>query len=55
MSSSMDAGYYADQAVKVKKTKCKKSPTGKHKWVRHGVGPSAWDECKYCKVTAYWK
>jgi len=55
MSSSHDAGYYAEDARKEKEKKCKKSSDGKHKWKRIGTGPSSWDECIHCKVSVYYK
>jgi len=55
MSSSIDAGYYADQAYKEKNKKCPESTTGQHKWIQHGTWPSKWEVCKYCKKTIYYK
>lgn len=55
MSSSYDAGYYADEAVKTKNTKCKASPNRKHKWKKFGSWPSSWEKCLHCKQTIYYK
>ena len=56
MSSSADAGYYAEQARKTMETKCEKSADGKHKWYTHSPGsPSTWKECVNCGATAYFK
>lgn len=55
MSSSIDAGYYADQQEKTLNEKCKKSKDGKHKWKLFGTYPSTWQECKNCKIKTYSK
>lgn len=55
MSSSYDAGYHADQALKSLKTKCPKSKGGRHKWKQFGVAPSHYEKCIHCKLTIYWK
>jgi hypothetical protein len=55
MSSSIDSGAQENSAYKQSKSKCVKSPTGKHKWIRIQDGPSAWDKCKYCKQDLFWK
>lgn len=55
MSSSLDAGYYADQAYREKQQDCKNSPSKEHEWVKHGSWPSIWEECKHCKKKIYWK
>lgn len=51
MSSSMDAGYYAEQARKKSQEACKskKSLDGKHKQVvASGSWPSVEYKCQYC-------
>lgn len=57
MSSSRDAGYYADQALKTKDEKCKspQAKNGAHKWIRRGLSPSAWEVCEHCGKTVYFK
>ncbi len=56
MSSSMDAGYALDEAIRIKHTPCKKSPIKKHKWIKQNTGgTSDWYECKYCKGLYYTK
>lgn len=55
MSSTLDAGYYASQAMEMKDTECSKSPTKQHSWVHHGTCPSTWSECKYCGLHLYSK
>jgi len=55
MSSTADAGYYADQRVKLEKTKCPKSKDQKHEFKSHGGWPSVWRECKHCGLTTYSK
>ncbi len=48
MSSSYDAGYYAEQAHKTRESKCPNSKDGEHDWKRKGSPPSTWGECKKC-------
>ena len=55
MSSSLDAGYAAQTAAKQKKTKCTKSKDGKHKWKRHGLSPSTWEEVLDADAFSYFK
>lgn len=53
MSSSADAGYYAEELRKASEKRCtsKKSPDGKHKPVPDiGTPPSQHFVCKYCKA-----
>ena len=53
MSDSISAGKAAEEAAKEKKKCCPKG--GKHKWKRHGIWPSVWEECQKCGETIYWK
>lgn len=55
MSSSLDAGYSSQEAMKILSTKCEKSEDGKHDWKRLGSGPSSGGECKKCGACYYWK
>lgn len=57
MGSVLDSGAAVDRSMKLLKTKCKskKSKNGKHKWKRHGLWPSQWDECKHCGLHLYYK
>ena len=55
MGSSISSGYYQDQAAKIEKTECKKSPNKKHKWKTEGSWPSICRVCKHCKVRTYSK
>ncbi len=49
MSSSRDAGHYANQLHEALQTKCPKSRDGKHKpVVDYGREPSAHYKCKLC-------
>lgn len=51
MSSTIDAGYYADQAYKESQTACPSanSPDGKHESViAAGHWPSVEYKCKHC-------
>jgi len=53
MSSSMDSGYHADEALNEKRKPCPKG--GKHKWEKKGSWPSEWETCKKCGRNIYWK
>lgn len=53
MSSSIDSGYYADQAVKAENEKCPKG--GKHKWKTEGSWPSICYCCEKCEKRVYTK
>ena len=53
MSSSIDSGYYANEASKSKDEDCPKG--GKHKWKRYGSWPSIWEKCEKCGKSIYWK
>lgn len=55
MSSSMDAGYNSDEAMKTINSKCEKSKDGKHDFKKLGSGPSSGGECKLCGASYYWK
>ena len=51
MSSSYDAGYYANQSRLKEKERCEKSPTKTHEQeVASGHYPSVEYRCKYCKT-----
>jgi hypothetical protein len=51
MSSSIDAGYYAEQTKKEEKEPCKLSPTSRHeREVAYGTWPSVAYRCKHCKT-----
>lgn len=53
MSSSIDSGYYADQASD---DKCPKSKDGKHKYeITCGSPPSCEMTCKHCNDSYYTK
>lgn len=56
MSSSRDAGYYADLADKTHSSKCPKSKIGEHTWIdKAGSWPSIMRQCTKCKATYYTK
>jgi hypothetical protein len=55
MSSSRDAGYAADDAMKTIDSKCPKAKDGKHDFKTIGSGPSSGGECKNCGTSYYWK
>jgi len=55
MSDSVSAGKAAEEAAKERKTICKASRSGKHKWERKGSWPSVWEECKLCGKAIFWK
>lgn len=54
MSSSIDAGYYADQAHKQMEKPCPKSKNGKGKHVIVPVQQN-WLKCEKCKENFYLK
>ena len=55
MSSSLDAGYYAEQLRKADTEKCNLSPTKKHIWKTEGTWPSVCYVCRYCQQREYTK
>ena len=55
MSSSHDAGYYAEKARVEMAKPCSKSKDGQHDWIKKGMYPSSWYECSHCHDTQYTK
>ena len=54
MSSSIDAGHHANEAVKERRRPCPMG--GEHDWEVHfPQSPSRWDVCKKCGEIVYWK
>ena len=54
MSSSIDAGHHANEAVKERRRPCPRG--GEHDWEVHfPQSPSRWDVCKKCGEIVYWK
>ncbi|HEU4677354.1 MAG TPA: hypothetical protein VFS75_01395 [Candidatus Paceibacterota bacterium] len=55
MSDSYSAGKAAEEAAKIKASRCNKSPNGAHAFEKRGSGPSRWEECRHCKTPIYYK
>ncbi len=57
MSSSRDAGHYAEQTRKASSEKCpsSKAKGKKHSWKTEGLWPSVCYVCRHCKTRQYSK